>query len=206
MPDKIYGVAASQPCRAVLFLCAIKDHPYELVKVSPATPRSKRKGYMEKINPSGKVPSFEDEDGFILYESGAIMTYLATKNGWEDLYPSRNLQRRAKIDQYLQWHHENTRKITTGFLMVLLRPDIDINKFNPSVLITQRKLAKIALRINENNHLSKHDYIVDNKPSLADILCYEEVVQLKQWDIVPNAQRDYPNIFKWIERMEKLPG
>ena len=59
MPAKLYGVAPSQPTRAVLFLCAIKGYPIKLVKVSPAAPRSKRKDYIENINPTGKVPALE---------------------------------------------------------------------------------------------------------------------------------------------------
>ena len=134
------------------------------------------------------------------------MTYLATKNQWEDMYPSKDLKRRALIDQYLHWHHENTRKVTMGYLAVLLRADMDLNSFNPSSLITTRKLANYSLKIIENVWLSKHDYIVDDRVSLADILCYEEVVQLKQWDIIKDADKKYPNIFKWIARMEKLNG
>eukprot|EP01083_Nonionella_stella_P102776 292701_1 len=134
------------------------------------------------------------------------MTYLASKNQWEDLYPTRNLQRRALIDQYLHWHHENTRKVTLGYVMILMRTDIDIAKYNPSTLITTRKLAKYSLGIIEKQWLANHEYIVDNQLSLADILCYEELVQLKQWDLLENAQQKYPNIFKWMDRMSKLNG
>ena len=75
---KIYGVAPSQPCRAVMFLCAMKNIPYELVKVSPAKRDSVREGYTSSVNPSGKVPGLQDTDGFMLYESAAIMAYIAT--------------------------------------------------------------------------------------------------------------------------------
>eukprot|EP01084_Bolivina_argentea_P110727 197655_1 len=93
------------------------------------------------------------------------------------------------IDQYLHWHHENTRRFTTGCLGVLLREDIDISKYNPSSLITTRKLAKYALDIIENVWLAKHEFIIDNRVSLTDILYYEEIVQLKQWNsLIPNAE------------------
>ena len=60
---KIYGVAPSQPCRAVMFLCAIKNQPYDLVKVNPGAPRAKRQSYIDRINPSGNVPGFEGMHG-----------------------------------------------------------------------------------------------------------------------------------------------
>ena len=203
---KLYGVPPSQPTRAVMFLLAIKNIPYELIKVSPMTPKS-RIDYIANINPSGKIPGLKDEDNDLkLYESPAIMTYIATKYGLEDLYPSSDLKRRALIDQYLHFHHENTRKVTVGFLAPLLRTDISLDKWNPNSLKTDRKLAIYALNVIENNYLSSHKFIVDNNLSLADILCYEELIQIKQWDIIKNSAQKYPNIYAWIQRMEKLPN
>ena len=93
-----------------------------------------------------------------------------------------------------------------GYLMVLLRPDIPMDKFSPSTLIKTRKLANVALDIIENQWLSKHEYIVDDQVSLADILCYEEVLQIIRWDLIENAVTKYPRIAAWCKRMEQLPG
>ena len=207
MSLKVYGVAPSQPTRAVMFLLAIKNIPYELVKVSPATPRSTRKDYINNINPTGKIPGFkDDEEGVILYESPAIMTYIATKYKMEDLYPSNDLKRRALIDQYLHFHHENTRKVTTGFIAPLLRADVKLDAWNPDTLKLQRKLATYSINIVENNYLSSHKFIIDDNLSLADILCYEELLQIKRWDLIKDSKNKYPNIYAWFERMEKLPN
>ncbi len=55
------------------------------------------------LNPFGKVPVLDDE-GFVLYESGAILTYLARREK-SALYPS-TYQDRAKVDQWCQFSGE----------------------------------------------------------------------------------------------------
>ena len=60
-----------------------------------------------------------EDNGFFVIESSAILTYLAVKYEWTDLYPT-DLQTRSRIDQYLAWHHSNTRKITTDLFRPLL--------------------------------------------------------------------------------------
>ena len=60
-----------------------------------------------------KVPAITDSDNNLqLAESHSIMRYLALKfpdnvNNW---YPIKDIARRAKIDEYMDFHHTNTRK------------------------------------------------------------------------------------------------
>lgn len=83
---KIYGVAASQPVRAVLWAAMMKDLPFEFVTIMPG---SKKEGGTRhedflKLNPIGNVPVIDDGT-IVLAESHAILTYLASKHGWTDL-------------------------------------------------------------------------------------------------------------------------
>jgi glutathione S-transferase len=54
------------------------------------------------LNPNGKVPVFVDDDGFTLFESRAINTFLASKRPERDLYPA-DPKRRAIVDQWSYW-------------------------------------------------------------------------------------------------------
>eukprot|EP00483_Globobulimina_turgida_P008663 UN08681 len=207
-PVTIYGMIQSQPTRAVMWLCKIKNLPYNVVKVSPGGSRKKnpRKDFIANINPMGRIPGLKDSNGFTIYESAAILCYLSEKYEWEDLYPTKNnLQRRALIQQYLNWHHENVRKVTTGYIVYLLRSDVDPKKWNVESIKTERKLAGFGLKVIENIWLSAHDYIIDNKLSIADILCYEELVQLRWWNLIDDFGAKFPNINKWLDRMQKVP-
>jgi glutathione S-transferase len=53
-------------------------------------------------NPNGKVPTLED-DGFYLWESNAILCYLAAKKPESGLLPT-DARGMAQVQQWLQWH------------------------------------------------------------------------------------------------------
>ena len=56
------------------------------------------------------------EGDFKLFESHAILRYLAeTKGASPDWYP-KNPQKRAIVDQYLDWHHTFLRQGATGLV------------------------------------------------------------------------------------------
>ena len=64
----------------------------------------------KKINPNAKVPAIKDGD-FTLYESHAIMKYLVgSRSCCADHWYPKELKARAKIDEYLDWHHNGVRK------------------------------------------------------------------------------------------------
>lgn len=54
-------------------------------------------------NPNGKVPILEDGD-FVLWESNAILGYLAAKADRRDLVPNAPRER-AEVDRWLAWHN-----------------------------------------------------------------------------------------------------
>ena len=53
------------------------------------------------LNPNGLVPTIED-DGLVLWESNAIVRYLAAKHATGDLWPD-DLKTRAEADQWMDW-------------------------------------------------------------------------------------------------------
>ncbi|XP_013408169.1 glutathione S-transferase theta-1 [Lingula anatina] len=104
---KYYYDLMSQPARAVyLFLKAtgiqFQDAPVALRKGEHLTPEYK------KINPFQRVPVIDD-DGFLLTESVAILRYLIEKHKVDDHWYPRDLKQRARIDEYIEWQHANTR-------------------------------------------------------------------------------------------------
>ena len=105
---KIYGVPNSQPVRAVVWTCLMKELPFEFVMTSQNRD-AKQPEFLASVNPRGTIPAIDD-DGTVLWESHAILIYLCEKHGWTDLWPSAP-EERAKVNQYLHFHHRNTREL-----------------------------------------------------------------------------------------------
>ena len=71
---------------------------YRLHKISLQEQQQKETGYLT-INPNGRIPTLVD-DGFAVFESGAIMIYLAEKTGW--LMPT-DVKGRSEVIQWLMF-------------------------------------------------------------------------------------------------------
>lgn len=116
----LYGDFGSQPSRAVYCFLKINKVPFEfkeikVIKAEQYTPEFK------KVNPMAKVPAISDyrEDGSVvnLFESHAIMKYIhTTRNLPDHWYPRTDPRKRAKVDEYLDWHHTNLRLGAGGYL------------------------------------------------------------------------------------------
>jgi glutathione S-transferase len=83
---KIIGFAATKS-RAFRCLWMLEEIgiPYQFIYSTPQSPQ------VLKYNPLGKIPILVEEDGFVLYDSGAIITYLGDKYRDSDSDTSNSL-------------------------------------------------------------------------------------------------------------------
>jgi GSH-dependent disulfide-bond oxidoreductase len=72
--------------------------PYEVQVIDFASQEQKTDWYM-KLNPNGRIPTLED-DGFVIFESGAILSYLAEKTG---KFLPRDVKGRSRVMQWLMF-------------------------------------------------------------------------------------------------------
>ncbi|MGY8960728.1 MAG: glutathione S-transferase, partial [Alphaproteobacteria bacterium] len=66
-------------------------------------------------NPNGKLPTLEYDDGYTLWESGAVVRFLCAEHSLGDLCPADN-RARAAADKWMDWSSINF----AGFNGVLL--------------------------------------------------------------------------------------
>ena len=120
----------SQAVRAVLWVLFNKELPFELVLTIPGSKDengSRHPDYLSKF-PNGTIPALEDpESGFLLAESHAIMCYLCNKYEWTDLYPNQH-EARAKVDDFLHYHHRNIKEASVGYFAPMARPDLGLTE------------------------------------------------------------------------------
>jgi glutathione S-transferase len=202
MTLKLYANLISQPSRTVAWVLKVKGVDHELVEVNPGSDFFKSDEF-KAINPNRLVPAIKDGD-FVLTEGMAILQYLGDKfewNGPKDLYPT-DLQTRAKINEFLHWHHTNTRLFTLN----IVRPEISkkLNAATPkdlAALATKDALVEKEFSLLEaflvNDFIAHTDF-----PTIADYTAYCEIDQL---ELMGYDFAKYPKVSAWIARMKTQP-
>jgi len=176
----------------------IKSCAYELVKTVPPHDTQSPE-FLGKISVSGSIPALVDE-GFCVWESAAIMTYLCDKYGWSDLYPT-DLQARTEVNQWLHWHHRGTREVQLAYNMPVMRPDLVAKGLwtEASIISADRALSTL------DRELGAREFLAGKHMTLADIQVYQDVGQCQTQYMDTVDFSPYPNIRRWMKDMEAAP-
>ena len=208
----LHAHPASQPSRTVLWLCAINNTPCQVYH-DPTH-------QLDEVNPRGQIPVLVVDD-FTLTEMPAILAYLADKFEWQTWYPN-DLRSRARIQQYLHSHHTLTRLATLKImaphvLVAFAEPPlgnatsylnnmaIQTSMADSNKLATGQQIMHEVLGVIEKTYLNKSGSFIGglDKPSIADLACYEEIAQLPWAGLMQLTE--YNNICTWLEAMAQLP-
>ncbi len=152
-----------------------------------------------KISPNNRIPAIVDDepvtgDPISVFESGAILQYLADKTG--QFLPS-DLHPRVEVLQWLNWQ--------MGGLGPMLGQNHHFSKYAPEKIpYAIERYVKETARLYGvlNKQLAGRDYIAGDY-SIADMACYP-------W-IVPHEGQgqnlnDFPNVKRWFEVMGARPA
>jgi GSH-dependent disulfide-bond oxidoreductase len=152
-----------------------------------------------KISPNNKMPAIVDPDGpdgnsIAIFESGAILQYLARKA--EVLYPT-NERRRADVDQWLYWQ--------VGGLGPMSGQCLHFRQYAPEkVPYAIDRYTKEVSRLYGvmERQLETRDYLAGDY-SIADIACFPWI--LRSEDLGQNLA-DFPRMKRWMETISKRPA
>lgn len=143
---------------------------------------------LEAISPNGTFPAIVDTDtGATVFESGAILHYLAEKSGM--LLPS-NIKDRAESMKWLMFEVSNVSPIMLELYHYLLNDAGDLPAF---VFDRYKNMLRQFCNILEKQ-LDQRDYLAGDF-SIADIALYPWMVTLE--DMAEINVEDYPNINRW---------
>ena len=100
MPLKIWGRLSSVNVQKAMLCLELLGVPHERIDAGLSFGIVNTPEYRAK-NPNGLVPTIED-DGFVLWESNAIIRYLAQKHAGGALWPN-DAKARADADRWMDW-------------------------------------------------------------------------------------------------------
>ncbi len=159
-----------------------------------------RKPEFLQLNPTGRTPVLQDGD-FILWESTAIMQYLASQAP-NSLYPD-DRQIRADILRWQSWQlvhwYPACQALTFENLVKRL-----VHQKEPDPQIVQRAIDQFRHEaIVLNQHLAKQEYLVGGALTLADFSVAADLTYALPAQM---PLGDYPHIHAWYDRLEQLPA
>ncbi|KAF4522945.1 hypothetical protein B566_EDAN012640 [Ephemera danica] len=187
MPVDLYYIPGSAPCRSVML--AARALGVELnLKMTNLMAGEHLKPEFLKLNPQHCVPTIDD-NGFALWESRAICSYLANKYGKDDsLYP-KDPQKRALVDSRL-YFDQGTLYQRFGDLYypaIFGGAPLDDGK---------KKKLEEALEFLDK-FLDGQEWVAGNDLTIADISLVASVTTV---DIVGFDLSKYNNITSWLAR------
>jgi GST-like protein len=166
--------------------------PYEVRVIDFATNEQKADWYV-KLNPNGRIPTLTD-DGFALFESGAILIYLAEKSGQ---FLPRDPQSRSRVLQWLMFQMSAVGPMM-GQANVFLRyfPE----KIQPAIDRYQREVMRLFGVL--DRQLAAHEYIVGDY-SIADMALWPWVSGY-EWSGVSVAE--FSHLQRWLAKVAERPA
>jgi glutathione S-transferase len=184
---RLYDYAASGNCFKVRLLLGMLGVDYERVPIDIFGGDTLTCEYA-MINPLRETPVLELDDGSRLAQSNAILWFLAEGTDWLP----RDAYARGLVAQWLAFEQE---RVMGGignprFRRLTGRP-VDESRL---------ETGTDALQVLDA-HLAARDWIVGERPSIADLGLFPYV------SAAPDAGLDLPaNVEAWLDRVRALPG
>jgi glutathione S-transferase len=195
----VWGRASSTNVQKVLWACDELDLPFTRVDLGGAFGGTRDAAYLAK-NPNGLIPTLEDGD-FVLWESHAILRYLAAGDARHRLLPEDlDRRQRANIDRWMDWQLLTLGLTLRTLFMLLGRP---ADKEAPPTEIEAARQNAAALFSILNDHLASSAFVGGEGFTLADIPIG---ISVHRWVSLPIPRPALPALEAWYERITIRPG
>jgi glutathione S-transferase len=192
---KVYGDYNSGNCYKIKLMLNLLGAEYEWVPVDILKGETETEAFLAK-NPNGKVPVLELEDGTFLWESNAILNFLA--EGTPYLLTDPRLRTQMLQWQFFeQYSHEPTLAVARFIQFYLGMPEERMEEYH-----SLHRRGNKALKVMEQQ-LLRTPFLVGDSFSIADIAlyAYTHVADQGGFDLA-----QFPAIQAWLARVKQQPG
>jgi glutathione S-transferase len=196
---KLYGFPPSPNTWKVRAVAAHLKLPLELEFVDLTKGGSHTPAYLA-LNPTGRTPTLVDGD-FKLWESNAIMTYVAGKTA-NSLWPN-DARSRADIARWLCWQlaHWGSEACQPLTFQRLVKKFLNLGPPDEAAVAKGLEAFNRDAAVLDA-HLAKQPYLVGNDVTLADFAVAASMIYAKESDM---PLERFPHLRDWFGRVSALP-
>jgi len=198
-PGKItlWGRKSSANVQKVLWTLAELSLPYEHIPAGGDFGGLSDAAYLA-MNPNGRIPTLKDGD-LVVWESDAIVRYLAARYGAGTLWPEDPAER-AIADQWMTW---GTTELEVDWLWLFWRlVRTPPSKRDPQAIARHHEATVARFKLLDGR-LQGRDYLAGNRLTIADI---PAGMTLYRWYAMDVERPRTPNVDAWYARLEERPA
>ena len=193
---KVWGRVNSINVQKVLWALAELAVPYERVDAGLAFGVVNDPFYV-KMNPNARVPTIDD-DGFVLWESNAVVRYLANKHGAGSLWPN-DPHVRADSDRWMDWAANHVGPSITPVFWGLIRTPPDQRNM-AQIEAEAEKLGQVFAVLEHS--LGDKAYVAGPDFTMGDIVVG---VYVYRWNALAVKRPSLPRVEAYYERLKQRP-
>ena len=192
---RLYDSAISGNAYKVRLLLAHLGIPFERIEMNVDDGSTRTPEFL-RINPNGKVPALQFPDGRVLFESNAILFYLAQGTPYwpQDRWEQGQAMQWMNFEQY---SHEPTIAVVRHWVAHLGKTPRNEPQLPAKIAAGERALGVME------GHLRLHRWFAGGAYSIADIALYAYTHVAEEGGFDLGA---YPAIRDWLARIAAQPG
>jgi glutathione S-transferase len=191
---KVYGDYRSGNCYKVKLMLHLLGRPYQWIDVDILKGETQSEAFLAK-NPNGKIPVLELDDGTCLWESNAILNFLADDSNFLPSEP--RLRTQVLQWQFFEQYSHEPYVAVARFIKLYQGMPEERREEHARCL----KLGYKALKVMEQQ-LENTPYLVGENYSIADIALYAYTHVAEEGGFSLEA---FPATRAWLERVASHP-
>ncbi len=193
---KIWGRNTSSNVQKAMWAVGELKLEHQRIDIGGAFGKNKDAAYLA-MNPNGLVPTLEEEDGFLLWESNSIVRYLAGKHDRTGILEPKDPKQRALANQRMDWQLSVVGPAIFHAFWGLIRTPPE--KRDMAAIKASQDKTTDAMKILDAQ-LGKTEYVAGPAFSYGDIpvgiMCYRFIQLVPQRPAMANLDRWYALISK----------
>ena len=191
----VHGFSPSGNCHKVRLLLEQQGRPYRWVETRSDAGATRTPEFLA-LNPNGKVPVLQREDGAVLTESNAMLCWLADGTAFlpDDAWERAQALSWMFFEQYSHEPYVAVARFICGWTPLDSQRRAELPKL--------RERAHAALGVMER-HLAAHDWFTGAHYGIADIALFAYTGVAEHGGV---SLASYPALRAWLARVRATPG